>query len=151
MRSGVIWMTRNIIDLINLKIKELQKNLLHLEQVSKVVNKENLKEDIIRYWGIERGLHISVECVLDISNIIISSLGLERPESYRETILTLYKQGIIPEKFAKQISGMASFRNILVHDYTRLDEDVVLDILKNRLNDFSVFIKYINKYLEENY
>ncbi|WP_078695240.1 type VII toxin-antitoxin system HepT family RNase toxin [Caloramator quimbayensis] len=144
-------MTRNIIDLINLKIKELQKNLLHLEQVSKVVNKENLKEDIIRYWGIERGLHISVECVLDISNIIISSLGLERPESYRETILTLYKQGIIPEKFAKQISGMASFRNILVHDYTRLDEDVVLDILKNRLNDFSVFIKYINKYLEENY
>lgn len=144
-------MTRNIIDIINLKIKELQKNLIHLEQVSKIVNKENLKEDIIRYWGIERGLHISVECVLDISNIIISSLGLERPDSYRETILTLYKQGIIPEKFAKQISGMASFRNILVHDYTRLDEDVVLDILKNRLDDFAVFIKYITKWLEENY
>ncbi|KRQ87801.1 hypothetical protein ABG79_00606 [Caloramator mitchellensis] len=144
-------MTRNIVDLINFKIRELQKNLLQLKQVSYEINKENLKEDIIRYWGIERGIHICVECVLDIANIIISSLGLERPDSYRETILTLYKQGVIPEQFAKQIVGMASFRNILVHDYTRVDEDVVLDILMNRLDDFVMFIKYTTKWLEENY
>jgi uncharacterized protein YutE (UPF0331/DUF86 family) len=143
--------TRNIVDLINFKIRELQKNLLHLKQVSFEVNKENLKEDIIRYWGIERGIHICVECVLDIANIIISSLGLERPDSYRETILTLYKQGVIPEQFAKQIVGMASFRNILVHDYTRVDEDIILDVLKNRLDDFAVFAQYITKWLEENY
>ncbi|CCJ33512.1 type VII toxin-antitoxin system HepT family RNase toxin [Caloramator australicus] len=144
-------MTRNIVDLINFKIRELQKNLLHLKQVSLEVNKENLKEDIIRYWGIERGIHICVECVLDIANIIISSLGLERPDSYRETILTLYKQGVIPEQFAKQIVGMASFRNILVHDYTRVDEDIILDVLKNRLDDFAVFAQYITKWLEENH
>lgn len=144
-------MTRNIVDLINFKIRELQKNLLHLKQVSFEVNKENLKEDIIRYWGIERGIHICVECVLDIANIIISSLGLERPDSYRETILTLYKQGVIPEQFAKQIVGMASFRNILVHDYTRVDEDIILDILKNRLEDFAQFAQYITKWLDENH
>lgn len=144
-------MTRNIVDLINFKIRELQKNLLHLKQVSLEVNKENLKEDIIRYWGIERGIHICVECVLDIANIIISSLGLERPDSYRETILTLYKQGVISEQFAKQIVGMASFRNILVHDYTRVDEDIILDVLKNRLDDFAVFAQYITKWLEENH
>ncbi|MDO6355754.1 DUF86 domain-containing protein [Caloramator sp. CAR-1] len=144
-------MTRNIVDLINFKIRELQKNLLHLKQASFEVNKENLKEDIIRYWGIERGIHICVECVLDIANIIISSLGLERPDSYRETILTLYKQGVIPEQFAKQIVGMASFRNILVHDYTRVDEDIILDVLKNRLDDFAVFAQYITKWLEENH
>lgn len=144
-------MTRNIVDLINFKIRELQKNLLYLKQVSLEVNKENLKEDIIRYWGIERGIHICVECVLDIANIIISSLGLERPDSYRETILTLYKQGVISEQFAKQIVGMASFRNILVHDYTRVDEDIILDVLKNRLDDFAVFAQYITKWLEENH
>ncbi|WDU82630.1 type VII toxin-antitoxin system HepT family RNase toxin [Caloramator sp. Dgby_cultured_2] len=144
-------MTRNIVDLINFKIRELQKNLLHLKQASFEVNKENLKEDIIRYWGIERGIHICVECVLDIANIIISSLGLERPDSYRETILTLYKQGVISEQFAKQIVGMASFRNILVHDYTRVDEDIILDVLKNRLDDFAVFAQYITKWLEENH
>ncbi|MCX7904130.1 MAG: DUF86 domain-containing protein [Caloramator sp.] len=144
-------MTRNIVDLINFKIRELQKNLLHLKQVSFEVNKENLKEDIIRYWGIERGIHICVECVLDIANIIISSLGLERPDSYRETILTLYRKGVIPEEFAKQIVGMASFRNILVHDYTRVDEDIILDILKNRLEDFVQFAQYITKWLEENH
>lgn len=144
-------MTKNIVDLINNKIKELQKNLLLLKQVSYDVNKDNLKQDMLKYWGIERGLQICVECVIDISNIIISTTDLDKPDSYRETILTLYRLNIFPEKFAKQIVGMASFRNILVHDYLRVDEDIIIDVLKNKLDDFVKFINYVQKWLNENY
>ena len=34
---------------------------------------------------------------------------------------------------------MARFRNIIVHEYTRIDPDVVVDILRNRLEDLSRF------------
>ncbi|MCX7694804.1 MAG: DUF86 domain-containing protein [Caloramator sp.] len=144
-------MTKNIVDLINYKIRELQKNLLLLKQVSFEVNKENLKEDMLRYWGIERGLQISVECVIDIANIIISTTELDKPDSYRETILTLHKIGVIPEKFAKDIVGMASFRNILVHDYLKVDEEIIIDVLRNKLEDFVKYIKYIQTWLDKNY
>lgn len=144
-------MTKNIVDLINFKIKELQKNLILLKQVSLDINKDNLKQDMLKYWGIERGLQICVECVIDIANIIISTTDLDKPDSYRETILTLFRLGILPEKFAKQIVGMASFRNILVHDYLRVDEDVIIDVLKNKLDDFAKFINYVQKWLNENY
>lgn len=144
-------MTKNIVDLINYKIRELQKNLLLLKQVSFEVNKENLKEDMLRYWGIERGLQISVECVIDIANIIISTTELDKPDSYRETILTLHKIGVIPEKFAKDIVGMASFRNILVHDYLRVDEEIIIDVLRNKLDDFVKYIKYIQTWIDKNY
>lgn len=144
-------MTKNIVDLINFKIKELQKNLILLKQVSFDINKDNLKQDMLKYWGIERGLQICVECVIDIANIIISTTDLDKPDSYRETILTLFRLGILPEKFAKQIVGMASFRNILVHDYLRVDEDVIIDVLKNKLDDFAKFINYVQKWLNENY
>lgn len=46
---------------------------------------------------------------------------------------------------------MVSFRNILVHDYTRVDEKIMIDILHNHLDDFGKFMNYINKWLEKNY
>lgn len=49
-------MTRNVLETINSKIKELQKNLILLKSVSLNINKDNLKEDMIKYWGIERGI-----------------------------------------------------------------------------------------------
>lgn len=144
-------MTKDIISLINKKFKELEQNLLFLKQASFEINKDNLKEDIIRYWGIERGIHICIETVIDIANILISSAEVERPSTYRETILMLSKLDIIPEKHAKELSKMVGFRNILVHDYTKIDESIILDILINRIDDFIKYSNYVNKWLKENY
>lgn len=142
-------MTRNILETINVKMKELQKNLILLKSVSVYINHENLKEDMIRYWGIERGIQISIECILDISNIIVSVLNIEKPDTYRECILALSNEGILPKQFGKQIANMVSFRNILVHDYMSVDEEIMVDILKNHLDDFVKFMHYVNKWTKE--
>lgn len=144
-------MTKSVLEIIQLKIKELQKNLILLKSVSANINEENLKEDMIKYWGIERGLQISIECIIDISNIIISSLDMEKPDTYRESILFLEKEKILPKKFVMEIANMISFRNILVHDYMRIDEKIMIDILRNRLEDFVKYINYINTWLEKEY
>ena len=133
------------------KIRELQKNLILLKSVSSNINEENLKEDMIKYWGMERGLQISIECIIDISNIIISSLDMEKPDTYRESILFLEKKKILPKQFAQEMTNMISFRNILVHDYMKIDEKIMIDILKNRLEDFVKYINYINTWIEKEY
>ncbi|MBE6065716.1 type VII toxin-antitoxin system HepT family RNase toxin [Clostridium cochlearium] len=142
-------MTRNVLETINSKIKELQKNLILLKSVSLNINKDNLKEDMIKYWGIERGIQICIECVIDISNVIISTLDIEKPDTYKECILVLSNEDIIPQRFAKQISNMVSFRNILVHDYMKIDEEIIINVLKNNLDDFAKFMNYINKWIKE--
>ena len=43
---------------------------------------------------------------------------------------------------------MAGFRNILVHGYSDIDENLVYDSLTQGLTDFEDFIKYILKFLE---
>lgn len=144
-------MTRNLLDTINMKIKELQQNIILLKSIAININEDNIKEDMLRYWGIERGVQISIECVLDISNIIISTLDIDKPDTYREAILILGKNKILSQKFSKEIANMVSFRNILVHDYMRVDEKIMVDILHNHLYDFANFIKYINEWIKENY
>lgn len=54
--------------------------------------------------------------------IIISVLDIEKPDTYREVILSLGQNKVLPQKFSKEIANMISFRNILVHDYMRVDE-----------------------------
>ncbi|MBE6069303.1 MAG: DUF86 domain-containing protein [Clostridium lundense] len=144
-------MTRSLLETIDLKIKELQKNVLLLKSTAVYINEDNLKEDMLRYWGIERGIQISIECVLDISNIVISVADIEKPDTYREVILALGENKILPQKFSKEIANMISFRNILVHDYMRVDEKIIIDILHNHLDDFAKFVNYINQWIEENY
>lgn len=145
----IVKMTRNVLETINSKIKELQKNLILLKSVSLNINKDNLKEDMIKYWGIERGIQICIECVIDISNVIISTLDIEKPDTYKECILVLGNEDIIPQRFAKQISNMVSFRNILVHDYMKIDEEIIINVLKNNLDDFAKFMNYINQWIKE--
>lgn len=88
---------------------------------------------------------------IDVANILVSTIDTERPSTYRETILRLSKLGIIPDKFAKDLSKMIGFRNILVHDYIKIDEDIILEILNKKLDDFIKYLNFINKWLEENY
>lgn len=144
-------MTKDVYDVISRKLKELENNLIFLKQASFDVNKDNLKEDMIRYWGIERGIQISIECVIDIGNILISVTDNDKPSTYRETMITLSQIDVIPEKFSKKLSRMVGFRNILVHDYAKIDEDMILFILKNELDDFIKYMNYVNKWLKENY
>lgn len=46
---------------------------------------------------------------------------------------------------------MVGFKNILVHDYIKIDEEIILYILKNELDDFVDYMNYINRWLNENY
>lgn len=143
-------MTKDIADVIKRKLKELEQNLIYLKQVSYDINSENLKSDMIKYWGIERGIQICIECIIDIANVIISVSGKEKPDTYREIMLKMSDLGVVSEKFSKKLANMAGFRNILVHDYTKIDEEIIINILKNDINDFIKYTVDVRNWMEDN-
>ncbi|HZK44465.1 MAG TPA: HepT-like ribonuclease domain-containing protein [Syntrophomonadaceae bacterium] len=38
--------------------------------------------------------------------------------------------GIVSKSFSKRLGNMAGFRNILVHDYTKIKPEIIINILK---------------------
>lgn len=144
-------MTKDIVEVIQRKLKELEQTLLFLKQESLNIDDDNIKSDMIRYWGIERGIQISIENIIDIANVIISVSEKEKPNTYRETMVLLSEIGIVSKTFSKKLSNMVGFRNILVHDYTKIDTEVIIDILKNGLEDFITFTVHVNQWLKKNY
>lgn len=140
-------MTKDIANIIKMKLMELEQNLIYLKQVSYDINSENLKSDMIRYWGIERGIQISIESIIDIANIIISVSDREKPDTYRESMLMLSELGVVSKDFAKKLANMAGFRNILVHDYTKVDPEIIINVLKTDIEDFIKYSVEVNKWL----
>lgn len=65
----------------------------------------------------------------------------------KDIFQVLLENKIITEKLKINLSNMAGFRNILVHDYIKLDREVVYDIIINNLKDIEDFIEVISEYI----
>lgn len=110
---------------------------------------EDIKNDFTIRGALERYLELSLECSIDIAEMIISYENMKRPDSYREVILALGRAGILPEDFAERFSNAAGLRNILVHMYATIDINEIYYNLTENLKDFDAFAKYIAVYLEK--
>jgi uncharacterized protein YutE (UPF0331/DUF86 family) len=129
------------------KLEKLQKYVRILNSYRKHSIKD-IDEDFTLRGAIERYLQVSLECVLDIGEMVISKEGLRKPETYREVIEILGDEGILPEEFAEKFAEAAKFRNILVHMYAEVDVEMLYEILQNNLGDFDEFAKHIARYLQ---
>ena len=97
---------------------------------------------------VERTLHILVEACIDIAQHIISDENFREPTSYREAFVILAEEGILKPKDLNRFENMASFRNLIVHYYERVDDHTVFGIFKTRLSDFELFTDRIVEYLK---
>ncbi len=127
------------------KLKELNKYLKQLRK-HEGTSKKELEGDLDKLWSVERGLQLCIQIILDIGTHILSEEGVVI-DNYSDIFRELVKLGVIPEGFAKDIKGMAGFRNILVHEYADVDIDIIAKTLNNNLDDFEQFAVYVNNYL----
>ena len=136
-------------EVINTRLKRLEKALQVLQQSNNVPYDELVSNDVL-LSAVERNFQIAIECILDIGNHLIAEKGLETPDDNESIIRILGNEGILPHDFAVRMKGVAGFRNVLVHEYTGIDYRLLYDYLVNRLNDFRKFAEYISRHLEMN-
>ena len=110
---------------------------------------EELRKDLSLVWIVEKGLQILIQNLLDIGAHVLASEIKNDWDDYGEIIFKLGHHGILPMDFSERIQGMAGLRNILIHEYLRVDVPKLYDYLKNRLSDFNEYMSYIQKYLEK--
>lgn len=120
------------------------KNLKKFKNISEKDFKDNL--DLL--WILERGIYLSLQNIFDVLAHIISSKLNKSWESYADIGIVLFEEGIIDETKKDLLVNMAGFRNRLSHDYLGLDIQVIIDIVKNRLDDLYHFAELIAGYVD---
>ena len=133
-------------EIILRKIKRLRGYVSELRQ-AKDITWETYRKNIRDKAFVERYVHIAIQNVFDIANHIISYEGWEEPDTYREIFAILTSHGVLPEDRVTDFQNMASFRNMLVHHYEKIEDELVFGIFKNKLEDFDVFQKAVLEYI----
>ncbi len=84
-----------------------------------------------------------IQACIDMAThyVRISRWGI--PQSYGENFQILAEHNIIDPAHADRLVSMVAFRNIVIHDYQRLNMDIVVSILEHNLEDITQFKKVI--------
>ena len=98
----------------------------------------------------ENRLRRAIEALFDLGRHLVVKSGAGVPSDYRSVIELLKEGKILPDEFARQIAGMAGYRNRLIYDYSKVTPEELYQILQTRLSDFNLFCQYIAEYIQKN-
>jgi uncharacterized protein YutE (UPF0331/DUF86 family) len=123
------------------KLDELDSYLAELEDVMPKTYEEYVNS-IEKKRSCERLLHIMIECTIDICTLMVKGLRLGIPAAEEDLFEKLEKKKIISKRMKEKLKSMRGFRNVLVHRYAGVDDEVVFENLNN-IDDFREFRKQI--------
>lgn len=112
-------------------------------------NRSNLQH-FTKQDSIILNIQRACEASIDIAMHVISERKLGLPKTSREAFNILKEEAIMDENLATSVKNMLGFKNIAVHDYQRIDIDILQAIIENHLQDFTDFTKHIIKWNEMN-
>jgi len=101
--------------------------------------REEFTNDYHLYGPAERYLQVAIDACLRLCNVLVSALGLRRPEDFHELLSIIAAQHIIPQTLAYRLEVLIDFRDALVHDSPSLDRDILYDHIRQRLGDVENF------------
>jgi uncharacterized protein YutE (UPF0331/DUF86 family) len=134
-------------EIIRIKLKEIKDSLETVKTHLPQTLEEFLGLGLIKN-GIYKSIEFMIENVLDICKIINTDLNLGLPKKDVDIIENLVKHKIVSKELGEKIKEMKSFRNILVHRYGEIDDEIAYEEIKNGLKDFDDFEKEIEKFLK---
>ena len=132
-------------EVIKKHLSALLRILKNLEK-HKNISEEDFKDNLYLLWILERGIYLSLQNIFDVFAHLLSADLDKNWESYSDIGRVLFEEGKIDESKRDLLINMAGFRNRLSHDYLGLDIKVMIDIVKNRLNDLYDFAGLIADY-----
>jgi len=134
--------------LIEKILADIKSNVRELKQATDITW-EIYKTDKRARRFVERTLHILIEACIDVTQHLISDEHFREPLSYRDSFLVLAEEGIIDSEDLPSFERMASFRNLIVHYYERVDDAIVYGLFKENLSDFDRFVERVAGYLKK--
>src|SRR3989475_7742030 len=131
-------------ELVQRYLKQLREAVTILHDLGKT-KREEFTTDYHVYGLAERYLQIAIEACLQVCGILVASLGLRRPEGYHELLSVVASQQIIPNSLGYRLEVLTNLRDVLVHDPSKLNHDLLYDYIQQRIDDLEVFAKAVEE------
>ena len=87
--------------------------------------------------------------MFQVADHILAEHFGRKPETYEALLRELCAAGIISQSLYVSLRGAGGFRNVLVHEYVRIDLRHVLEALQQAPERYSLFAREVAVWLEK--
>ena len=105
-------------------------------------NDDNLMNNFTRQDSIILNLQRACEATIDLAMHLVRVKKLGIPQESKDAFLFLTEAELLNKKLSERLMKMVGFRNIAVHDYKKLNLEIVKSIVNNDLDVFLDFSKW---------
>ena len=88
-------------------------------------------------------MQLAVQNCIDIAAHIISSQGFAVPSSTNEMFYCLEENGYINSRLTEKMVKAVGLRNLIVHEYGKLDLEKIYQVLQNDIKNLDEFIRAV--------
>lgn len=134
--------------IIHTKIKEMEESVKIIEDNLPYTLEQFQSLGLVKD-GIYKRVEYALENVFDICAIINTDLSLGIPLDDSGILENLENNQIFTPELLEKLKSMKGFRNILVHRYGSVNDQMAFRNLQTHLKDFAIFKKEVEALLTD--
>lgn len=125
---------------------KIENTLLYLDQILEQL-KNHQATSFTDKLSLERMVHVSIEAMLDVGNMMIDGFIMRDPGSYDDIIDILVDEKVLPQDEEGAYKTFVSLRKMLVSEYTEVNHNALLEAIHGYHPVWSQFSSRIRTYL----
>ena len=133
-------------DVILNKYAIIQRCLVRIQE-EYVGHEHELTTNFTRQDSIILNIQRASQAALDLANRVIRMKQISVPQESRESFSLLADRGFVQKELAESMMKMVGFRNIAVHEYQKLNPDILKAVIEKHVQDIERFAVAVMKTL----
>ena len=126
-------------DLIVAKAAAVKKHLRRVD-AKRGSSLETFAKDVDRQDIVMFNLQMAIQNCVDIAAHIVGEEGFGIPGSTNELFYLLEENGYLPQEITEKMASAVGFRNLMVHEYAKVDIEQIYTIACERLDDLNDYL-----------
>ena len=126
------------------KIEAMHRHLARVKS-KRGVDVQTFLQDLDRQESVLFNLQMAVQNCIDMAGHVVSEKGLGIAGNTNELFYLLEDQGLIPRELTEKMVQAVGFRNLIVHEYARVDLEVVYRVSHENIHDLERFASILGE------
>jgi uncharacterized protein YutE (UPF0331/DUF86 family) len=104
------------------------------------------RSDLLWLRGVKYTFITAIEACVDVAQHVCAAEGWGPPQDNGDAMSLLGRHGVLPSELATSMRQAVRFRNVLVHEYVAVDDEVVIARLADP-SDLRNFVRRLTEWL----
>ncbi|MBM7600682.1 uncharacterized protein YutE (UPF0331/DUF86 family) [Virgibacillus halotolerans] len=126
---------------------KIEQTLLYMEEILEEIGRHDFTS-FVEKLALERMVHVFIESLFDVGNMMIDGFIMRDPGSYNDIIDILIDEKVLPQADETDYKAVIRLRKTLVTDYITVDHDQLNKQFIGNIAVLKQFSYHIRQYLD---